>query len=246
MFVGQRSFSPAVPVCSLYQRNAFWALLLPCLSRGPRCHVLRLCVTQRLFRELDAFSGFYRLPSAGLSPNAGVSGHQGGPDSSDAVDAERLASALDAWTCRRDAKFFECFALLAEYLRQKGQLDQQEVSLMKAWVVALRKSGVAEPARVSSPWRGVRKRSEVRVAVGSMQARLESGGAREERFLKKHFVDAVRGHCSNGTDGGDWFPVAQWRKPVIEDVVLIVVYNANRFFWNNLPFLETMHRPYFK
>ena len=231
-----------MPACSLYQRNAFWGLLLPCLSHNLHCLVLRQYVLQRLFGELDAFSGYYQL-----SRKAGQPAHGGASESSGAVDAEVLASSLDAWRCKPSSKFFECFALLADYLREKGHLDRREASLMKSWVVALQKSGAAvEPARMSSTWRGVRKTSEVRVALGSTRTHLASGGAGEEQHLGKRRVDVAKARCSGLTNGVNWPPVARWGKPVIEDIVLIVVFNVNRYFWTNLPFLETMHRPFFK
>jgi hypothetical protein len=40
--------------------------------------------------------------------------------------------------------------------------------------------------------------------------------------------------------------MAQWYQPVMEEVVLIVVFNENRFLPNNLPFIETMYRPIFR
>nr|KAG5707784.1 hypothetical protein BaRGS_015944 [Batillaria attramentaria] len=40
--------------------------------------------------------------------------------------------------------------------------------------------------------------------------------------------------------------VSQWSQPIITDIALIVVFNYNKFFWKNLPYMESIHRPFFK
>ena len=238
VFLSQKSFSTALPAASMFDERAFWGLLLPCLSPGLRCLVLRQLIVQRLLRELDAFSGFYQIHTS--SEHAGQSQGPGH------VDAIEIARALDAWNCTSKSKFFRCFSDMADYLLTQSHLDRYEHFLIKTWIAALRKVGAVEPVRVSSPWRGVRKTSEVRATLGSMQTRLESGGSKEEQYLKEQFVETVESLCNRTDAERDWFPVAQWIKPLIKDVVMVVVFNSNRFFWNNLPFLETVHRPFFK
>ena len=85
--------------------------------------------------------------------------------------------------------------------------------------------------------------------AGSIKSRLEAGGSTEQQTVQDCYVGETINNCADTAINGvlkTWFPVTQWHAPVITDVVLIVVFNFNRFFWNNLPYLETMHRPYFK
>ncbi|KAL8584499.1 hypothetical protein ACOMHN_016820 [Nucella lapillus] len=242
VFVGQRGFSPAVPTVSMYRHKGTWALLLPCHTPTLRCHVLRQLVQQRLLRELDAFSGFYQVPSTKENHEAEAASFD-----EDDIDVEKIVSQLNSWTCSTRYQFFDCVDMLTDHLYRRRTLNGEEFSLMKAWVNVMRKVRAAEPARVAVPWRGVRKTSEVLVTLSSMQVRLESGGEEEEKVLKTLFVDNLAHRCNVSRKKNDeWFPVAQWRKPVIEDIVLIILFNWNRFFWNNLPFTETMHRPFFK
>ncbi|XP_070197181.1 uncharacterized protein [Littorina saxatilis] len=242
VFVGQRSFSAAIPACSVYSRDAVWGLVLPCVSHSVRCHALRLLLAQRLFREMDAFSGYYQLhatSSVGPFPES---------EAGQAVDAQGLVLFLDAWKCASNLTFFGCIDALVEDMFKNGSfINQHEKSLLKSWIIALQKTaGVVEPARRSSPWRGVRKVSEMRMTFGSVLSQLESGGSKVEQRLRSQCADQVKRSCNGSVGGVNWFPTAQWRKPLIMEVVLIVVFNSNRFFWNNLPFLETMHRPFFK
>ncbi|XP_076446047.1 uncharacterized protein LOC143283696 [Babylonia areolata] len=252
VFLGQRSFSAAVPTCSLYRKAGFWSLLLPCQVPTLRCHVLRQLIQQRLFRDLDAFSGFYQLKTTTTPLQGNTPPLNGVELIKSQADVEKLVSLLDAWMCKPASKFLQCLDVLSDDLHQARALSEEEYSLLKAWVSVLGKAGgpaaAVQPAsRVRTPWRGVRKTSEVRVTLGSMQLRLASGGRREERMLKARLVDKLAERCDiPANSNGHWFPVAQWRRPVIEDIVLIIVFNWNIFFWNNLPFTETMHRPFFK
>ena len=237
VFVGQ-SFSPTLPAVSMFHEKAFWGLVMPCLSPSPRCLILRQLLVQRLFRELDAFSGFYQIRTS-----SDVTGQSQGPGS---VDAGEIVRVLDAWNCEMSSKFFGCIRDLADHLLRENYLNRQEHSLIKAWLAALRSVGAVEPVRVSSPWRGVRKSGEIRATLGSMQSRLESGGSEEQQHVKEQFVQTVENLCNRTDRGRDWFPEAQWRRPLIPDVVMLVFFNSNSFFWHNLPVLETMHRPFFK
>ncbi|XP_070185371.1 uncharacterized protein [Littorina saxatilis] len=276
VFVGQESYSPAVPTCSLYRKEAMWALLVPCVSRGPRCQLLRHFLQHRLLRELDAFVGFYQIhgrSSEKKDDNAQVEkqgngqktasidtagntsltkptvhlcsmliGKTKGPGSNENMNAKTLAEVLNAWKCNHTQRFFPCFNDLATFLLKEECIDQYESNLLVSWIRVLRELGAIEPKKVRTPWRGVRKTSEVRVALGNFQARLESGGASWQQSLKQHLVSSLETGCNRS----DLFPVDQWRNPFISDIALVVVFNSNSYFWHNLPVLETLHRPFFK
>ena len=223
----------------MYRQKALWSLLMPCPPSYVRCHVLRQLMQQRMLREMDAFSGFYLLANASRS--------SGPPLRADRVgNLDKLVLAMDMWMCQRGVTLLDCVGRLSEYLLRGGHVDGGQHALITSWASALKRLAAVSLERVSSPWRGVRKTSEVRVQLSSMTARLQAGGRQDERRLETLLVDDLRARCNSTPGSVEWFPVAQWRKPLIEDIVLIVVFNWNRFFWNNLPFLETMHRPFFK
>ncbi|KAK7091539.1 uncharacterized protein [Littorina saxatilis] len=298
VFVGQGSYSPAVPACSLYQKEALWALLVPCVSRGPRCQLLRHFLQHRLLRELDAFVGFYQLQGMSseeegapqgdeplsASGNARVEkeGHEHQSilqspgrlgktlsvgsvgdtkskretvplcsirtgktkslDSDENLNAKTLAEVLDAWNCNHTEGFFCCYNNLATFLLKEECLDQHESALIASWIRVLRELGVFEPKKMEKPWRGVRKTSEVRAVLGNFQARLQSGGAKWQQSLKQHSVSSLEKGCNRN----DLFPVDKWRKPIVSDIALVVVFNSNAYFWPNLPLVEALHRPFFK
>ncbi|KAK7498723.1 hypothetical protein BaRGS_00010100 [Batillaria attramentaria] len=245
VFVGQRSFSPAVSHSTLYHHQAFWGLLFPCLADNLRCEILRQLITQRLLRDLDAFSGFYQLHDTTDvkeelhgSPRSNSSFEIG-------VDVAKLTTFLDAWICKPRVTFFGCLQALAGDLQLNGFLDDVEVSLVRHWLAAIQSLGVAEPSTVSSPWRGGRKITEVTVLLGNVQAFLEYGGPTAKRTLQEGFLDPVRTQCE-GNASATFGPVSQWSQPIITDIALIVVFNYNKFFWKNLPYMESIHRPFFK
>lgn len=262
VYIGQRTFSPVVSSCAVYHQRAFWGLLLPCTSNVLRCFVLRQYVLQRMLRELDAFSGLYQvlntlalaatdtMNSTGGCMHKGVNTASGLRDSSFSstvdLDVVKLASFLDSWLCKPNMTLFKCLAGLFDNLRSEGFLKDVDLKLVKSWVTSLQTLGVPEPPRVSAPWRGVRKITEVPVLLGNVRASLEHGGRAAEKTLDKNLLDPVRSQC-NGAAARAVFPsVAQWYHPVVTDIVLIITFNHNKFLWKNLPYLETIHRPFFK
>ena len=261
VFLGRRSFAPAVAGCSLYQQQALWGLVLPCVSPTPACHVLRQLVLQRLLWELDAFSAYYQLPTSVARSNlsadtlasqsapasTSVSKSQSVPASQPvpSLDVWKLTSLLNAWLCATNLTFYGCFRSLADLLYSEGFIQQQDHQLVHSWITALHSSGLAEPRRVAHPCRGGRRIGEVKVILGSLRQRVESHGVDGVRDVWRQSVQPVMERCSS-TDAG-WLPSpAHWTSPVFSDIVLIIVYNWNQHVWPNIAFLETAHRPFFK
>ena len=248
VFLGRRSFAPAVAASSLYQQQALWGLLLPCVSPTPACHVLRQLVLQRLLWELDAFSAYYQLPASVVRSNLSADGpasqsppYLPGP----VLNVAALSSLLDAWTCDTNLTFYGCFRSLADLLYKEGYLQQQDHQLVLVWIKALHSPGLTEPARVAHPWSGRRRVGEVKVRLGSLQHRVQSRGEDGLQQLWQQSVQPVIERCSISDAG--WLPSpALWTSPIIDDIVLIIVFNVNNYFWPNLAFLETVHRPFFK
>ncbi|XP_076444367.1 uncharacterized protein LOC143282563 [Babylonia areolata] len=244
VYVGQRSLSPVVPGCSVYRREAFWALVDPCLSSSPHCPVLRVLLQQRLLWELDAFSSYYQISSA---LNVHRSRSKVTTNSSGSANLTELVMFLNSWKCPSNLSFYTCFRHLAENLGSKGFIKQTEERMMTTWITLLEVLGVEEAVRVKSIWRGVRTVSEVRVTLGSVQTRLERGGSEEKRIMSQIFLAPVLHCCKRHPSTAHTVPdISQWETPLIDDLVLIVVFNDNKFFWNALPILEAEHRPYFK
>ncbi|XP_076443280.1 uncharacterized protein LOC143281889 [Babylonia areolata] len=244
VYVGQRSLSPVVPGCSVYRREAFWALVDPCLSSSPHCPVLRVLLQQRLLWELDAFSSYYQISSA---LNVHRSRSNVTTNSSVSANLTELVMFLNSWKCPSNLSFYTCFRHLAENLGSKGFIKQTEERMMTTWITLLEVLGVEEVVRVKSIWRGVRTVSEVRVTLGSVQTRLERGGSEEKRIMSQIFLAPVLHCCKRHPSTARAVPdISQWETPLIDDLVLIVVFNDNKFFWPTLPLLEAIHRPYFK
>ena len=248
VFLGRRSFAPAVAASSLYQQQALWGLLLPCVSPTPACHVLRQLVLQRLLWELDAFSAYYQLPASVVRSNLSADGpasqsppYLPGP----VLNVAALSSLLDAWACDTNLTFYGCFRSLADLLYKEGYLQQQDHQLVLVWIKALHSPGLTEPARVTRPWSGRRRVGEVKVRLGSLQHRVQSSGEDGLQQLWQQSVQPVIERCSISDVG--WLPSpAHWTSPVIDDIVLIIVFNRLQYVWPNMAFLETVHRPFFK
>ena len=259
VFLGRRSFAPAMPASSLYQQQALWGVLLPCVTSTPACHVLRQLVLQRLLWELDAFSAYYQMlasadsssPSAdnpgsqSLPKSPSVPTSQSVPQSVFALDVGKLTSLLDAWTCSADLTFYGCFLSLFDLLHTEGFMQQQDQQLVLSWIKALNSSGLVEPSRVTRPFRGRRKTGEVKMILGSLRHRLESSGKDSLQNLWQQSVQPVVKWCNSSDDGWLASP-AHWTSPVIDDIVLIVVFNWKEHIWSNMAFIETVHRPFFQ
>ena len=322
VYLGRGSFAPAVAASSLYQQQALWGLLLPCVSPTPACHVLRQLFLQRLLWELDAFSAYYQLsssvvgsrsgynpatrsapasqplhasqsplasqspsasqsppqspsssqsppqspsasqsppqfPSASQSPPQSPSASQSPPQSpsaaqsphsfqpAPALDVPALAEVLDAWTCKASLTFYGCFQSLADHLREKSYIQQQDHRLVRLWIKTLRSSRLPEPTRVARPWRGDRRLGEVKVTLGSLWQRVQSRGTRGVHDLWRQSVQPVIERCR--VNDTSWLPSPDhWISPLMDDIVLIVVFNKLQYVWPNMAFLETIHRPFFK
>ncbi|XP_070201361.1 uncharacterized protein [Littorina saxatilis] len=244
VFVGQKSFTPVVPACSLYRKESFWGLVIPCMSTELRCQLLRQLLSQRLFRELDAYSGFYQLPSS----SEAVVRHQTYSDTADGLDTRALARELDSWSCEAHYTFFACFKNITNHLLDMRYISHQENALVKSWISVIEKVSFVEPSRVSSPWRGVRRTSECKVVLGNVRTSLESEGPQQELQLRKQLIQPVKTQCNNSTvtTERDWFSADQWKSPLIPDIALVVQFNEDKYFWKNLPYLEAIHRPFFK
>ncbi|XP_076466180.1 uncharacterized protein LOC143297648 [Babylonia areolata] len=244
VYVGQRSLSPVVSGCSMYHREAFWALMDPCLPSSPHCPVLRVLLQQRMLREMDAFSGYHQL--GGSSRRGAVPRSSRSHPAKGDVSLMPLITFLDAWKCKDDFSFYHCLTSLLGLLRREGHLSQDESNRMKRFLPILKKLGIPEPRRVKSPWRGVRRVGEIRVKLGSVSTSLETGGAVREELLRTGLQRPVEHLCGSRLSGGHVLPMEQWKTPALSDVVLIVEFNANKFFWRNLALTETLYRPYFK
>ena len=248
VFLGHRSFSAAVPWSSAYRSTAFWGLLLPCLNPSLLCHVLRLFIQQRLFRELDAFAGYYKLNTS--SHRASVASFGEDLRFIHGVDVSDLASLLDTWSCEGNLTLYGCYRALADHLYSSGYLAQLEMKLMKSWIDVLQRHGVEEPVRIKTTWRGVRKVGEVGVIMGNLQDRLEVASDEDLLQMWKQAVGPVKERCANvsSSSSEEWFMhMGQWRTtPMLHDVVMIIVFNNHRYLWPNVAFLETMHRPFFR
>ena len=267
VFLGRRSFAPAMPASSLYQQQALWGVLLPCVTPTPACHVLRQLVLQRLLWELDAFPAYYQmlasadsssssadnpgsqsLPKSPSVPNSqsvpqSVSISQPVPVS--ALDVRKLTSLLDAWTCAANLTFYGCFLSLSDLLHTEGFMQQQDQQLVLSWIKALNSSELVEPSRVTCPFPGRRKTGEVKMILGSLRHRVESSGKDSLQNLWQQSVQPVVKWCNSSDDG--WLPSpAHWTSPVIDDIVLIVVFNWREHIWPNVAFIETVHRPFFQ
>ena len=250
VFLGRRSFAPAVAASSLYQQQALWGLLLPCVSPTPACHVLRQLVLQRLLWELDAFSAYYQLPASVVRSNLSADGPASQSPSpylpGPVLNVGALSSLLDAWTCDTNLTFYGCFRSLADLLYKEGYLQQQDHQLVLFWIKALHSSRLPEPARVTRPWHGLRKVGEVKVTLGSLQRRLQSRGRDGIRELWEQSVQPVVERCYIFRNTSLLPSPQLWTSPVIDDIVLIVVFNSNKYVWQNLAVLETVHRPFFR
>ncbi|KAK7477589.1 hypothetical protein BaRGS_00031137 [Batillaria attramentaria] len=243
VYVGQMTFTPVISGCSMYLPQAFWGLILPCLSDATRCDIMRQYITQRMLREVDAFSAYHHVPSKLNTEaiNASSSGVKHRLHKLD-FDADKLAAFLDSWICQPGLTLFACFQALASSLELNGFLDSTDVQLVKAWLTSIKKLGVAEPPRVATPWRGVRKISEVPVVL---EHRSEIERSLPAVSLQKNFVDPVKTLCA-GKMPAQFASVAQWRQPLMTDIVLVIAFRYNKFLFKNLPYLETLHRPFFK
>ena len=281
VFLGRRSFAPAMPASSLYQQQALWGVLLPCVTPTPACHVLRQLVLQRLLWELDAFPAYYQMlasvdssslsadnpgsqslpkspsvpTSLSVPQSVSVSQSVSSPQSVSqpvpvsqslpALDVGKLTSLLDAWTCAANLTFYGCFLSLFDLLYTEGFMQQQDQQLVRSWIKALNSSGLVEPSRVTRPFRGRRKTGEVKMILGSLRHRVESSGKDSLQNLWQQSVQPVVKWCNSSDDG--WLPSpAHWTSPVIDDIVLIVVFNWREHIWPNAAFIETVHRPFFQ
>lgn len=247
VYIGQTTFAPVAATCTLYHQQAFWGMLLPCLTRPLRCVIIRQYVVQRLLREVDGFTGFRQIQAAfGKShintPSSLADVSDLGPEE----DFDALAVYLDKWMCSPEMTFFLCIEALARDLLQDAVIGDYNVGLVQSWVVALRAAGMPEPTRVRTPWRGVRKVGENRVVLGDLRAVLEMEKPQIVKYFQHVFVDNITAECGGEDQIPILPPVTQWKRPLYEDIVLVVIFNWNKFFWKNLPFLETMHRPFFK
>ncbi|KAK7477595.1 hypothetical protein BaRGS_00031143, partial [Batillaria attramentaria] len=242
VYVGQMTFTPVLSGCSMYLPQAFWGLILPCLSDATRCDIMRQYMTQRMLREVDAFSAYHHVPGKPNTEaiNASSSGVKHRLHKLD-FDADKLAAFLDSWICQPGLTLFACFQALASSLELNGFLDSTDVQLVKAWFTSIKKLGVAEPPRVATRWRGVRKISEVPVVL---EHRSEIERSLPAVSLQKNFVDPVKTLCA-GKMPAQFASVAQWRQPLMTDIVLVIAFRYNKFLFKNLPYLETLHRPFF-
>ncbi|KAL8601132.1 hypothetical protein ACOMHN_002939 [Nucella lapillus] len=244
VYVGQGSFSPVVPGSSLYQPEAFWAMLDPCESSPPgHCRVVWRLIQQRLFRELDAFSGYYQLGGSPTQQSAPPRKREK-PHSEGDSSLMNIVEFLDAWQCEAEYQFFQCFTFLLDQLQEKGYFTQEQKDAVKEFTSAIQSLGTPEPTRVKTPWRGIRKVGEFRVKLGSVRTTLEK--ERKEKVLTNVLVNSVPSRCRLSPSKGHYLPARQWLKPAMEDVVLVVSFNKVTYFWKNVAFLETNFRPYFK
>lgn len=197
---------------------------------------IRQYIGQRLLKEVDGFTGFLQVQTA-LKARAELSAF--------GRVLSTLETFLSDWTCPPELDFSSCVITLVSDLVYIGWLNSDNLEMVKSWVASLKATQLPEPTRVYSPWRGVRKVSEVRLVLGHRTVTL---GTRTRLFASLHyeFVVSATSGC-----GGTELPnfdslVTHWNKPVFEEIVLVVVFNSNKYFFRNLPYLETIHRPSFR
>lgn len=196
---------------------------------------------------MDGFTGFYpieaafRVPEGGQSPAAKYINILGNN-----TQIDRLAIYLQKWICKPEMTFYSCFEALALDLVGNGTLHPVDVVHVQNWVTSLRAAGLREPARILKAWRGVRKVSDVRVVLGADLKTLTGvEGSRTLTNLQRDLVDNFTAKCA-GDSANFSSLVTHWMQPIFEDIVLIVDFNENQFFFSNLAYLETIHRPFFR
>lgn len=244
MFVGQTTYAQVYPCCTLYHKNAFWGLLLPRIYRPEVNVVLRQYIVQRLFREIDAFTGFFQVKTTFRSRDVRLPFSETAGDFLGQEEEDRLVSYLDQWTCPPQLAFFSCMLALAGDLVKFGILASGDWNLIHSWIEALKSAGLEEPVRVASPWRGVRKVGEVIVVLGKVEPALEEDGS--QQTLEENTLRRALQICAARKQINTLLSVTRWRQPVFNDIVLIVVFNENKHFYSNFPYLETIHRAFFR
>lgn len=246
VFTGQNTFTFVASSSTLYHQQAFWGLLIPCVSRTLRCAVIRQYILQRLLWELDGFTGFYQVETTfSNKPSNACTPYSALPCYTVTGDYKALVHFLHYWVCPTGLPFWSCMEKLADDAVENGTFDSKDFTQVKPWVAGLKAAGFPEPARVHTPWRGVRKVSEILVALGDA-TRLGHGDSGTESILQEAFVDNVTSACGGEKNVTTIPGVTHWNETVFDDIVLVVVFNENTHFFNNLPYLETIHRPYFR
>jgi hypothetical protein len=88
------------------------------------------------------------------------------------VDVERMVADLTSWSCAEGLELLDCLLSLAAHLTRHSHLTEGEEREVGAWVEGYRQAGGLNPPRAREQWTGVRKISEVKVALGKQHHRV--------------------------------------------------------------------------
>ena len=238
------SYIIAKPNIRLFNKEVMWGLFTPCNLFCSQCQYLSNFVLQRLMREIDGFPSVYylNLPVMQSSETIDKSGNN-------TYNIVLLTRKLNSWKCDNQALFFQCYIDLWQYVFNEGIIELSTKSFLHPLLLSnhTKSFNVVEPKRVKEDHHCKLLSKEHRVHLGKVNPRLRPKDEKYPNTSKNMFVANVQKRCS-GYNEAVWAELSEteWINSSVKDILLIVVFNTNKFFWNNLDYLETLHRPFFR
>ncbi|XP_046570729.1 uncharacterized protein LOC124278983 [Haliotis rubra] len=141
-----------------------------------------------------------------------------------------LKDVMGPWDCKTDSTMFQCVRELSGYLLDHNVMTTEDRELIQAWLADLEVAGYKEPNRYNHKFH------------------CQSTSIATSGLIRPVLISAIQPPTSDlSTVMKPLCPQLKYLSspaPVITDIALIITFNSEKFY-DNLPLLEAIHRPYF-
>ena len=243
-------FTPLSAHNTIYHYRALWALLTPVDSGVIPNDLLRGYLSQRLLWELGDHTAIFPPNALNAAPlhSANMPRYTGRGIDRLHISVRKLLVTLSEWNCPGNYAFYKCVVSLSQLMVDTGFVQSDFVDLTKAWLEDLTDIGYEEPKRKIKIEDGnpvdLRSKRFHTLKHGSPVQFVPV----EQLFDGESLYSQVKKMCSDiplfrlDIDVNTTIPVS---KHIHTDILLIIIFNHDDWYEQNVKVLEVIYRKMF-